>query len=162
MVAASFSDRDLADCALATSAEVEVAWADQDGDGVPDRDDLCDLVPASQGYLGCPKVDLSVTSRYEASGAVTGRVRLINPQVAPGACLQATVEVLRVGTDGVPRTIGSRVTEPDGSYHILPAQPLVGGDVYFALISSRLDRELAFCAGGQSGARVAPTPQITG
>ena len=161
VVSASFSDRDVADCALASSAEVGVARADQDGDGVPDGDDLCDGVPAPQGYLGCPKVARSVTSRYDASGAVTGRVRLVNPEVAPGACLQATVEVLRVDPAGVPRIIGSRTTEPDGSFSVLPAQPLVGGDVYFALVSSTSDRELAFCAGGQSGARVVPAPKLT-
>ena len=156
VVAAGFPDGAVADCALAASAEVEVLQPDQDLDGVADRDDLCRSVPAPSGYQGCPTVQRSVTSKYDTATAVSGRVRLANAEVAPGTCLRATVQVLRTGADGVTTPIGSTTSEPDGSYRVVLEQALVGRDVYFAIIASTVDRELAFCAGGQSGARAAP------
>ena len=64
VVAASFQDRDLADCRPGQSVRGEVAGPTRTATASPDPDDLCDWSPAPKGYLGCPKVDLSVTSRY--------------------------------------------------------------------------------------------------
>ncbi len=156
VVAPAFQDGDVADCRLAESAGVEVPQPDLDGDGVADRDDLCDGVAAPNGYQGCPKVEQGLTAKYDVSGVMTGRLRVVNPDLSPGACLSATVQLLRTGADGVPAVVASQATEADGSYRIVLAQPLAAGDVYFAVVPSRVDRELAFCAGGQSAARVAP------
>ena len=86
VAAKAFLNREVAFCAAAESAVLQIPLADRDGDGVADPADVCPEVagPGDGAYPGCPTLQRTVTVASSNGGIVTGQVSVDEPERRPG------------------------------------------------------------------------------
>ncbi len=84
VAAQAFLNRDVAFCAAAESAVLQIPLADRDGDGVADPADLCPDVagPGNGAYPGCPTLQRTVTAT-SAGPVITGQVSVSRVRTPP-------------------------------------------------------------------------------
>ncbi len=149
-MARAFLDPNVAFCAAAESAVLQIPLADRDGDGVADPADLCPDVagPENGAYPGCPTLQRTVTAT-SAGPVITGQVSVTpGPNTAPGTCQPTTVGLFEVNnTDRA--LIGTALTDATGAYAITVPGPQAGKR-YQIVARAFLDPNVAFCAAAES------------